>query len=360
MPRCGNILAFRGTPRPLLPQESTDISSANSMDCSFSVWNILGMSRPLSVYVVIFFIGGQFMNGILPLWKDKGLTSHDCVVKVRNILHTKKVGHTGTLDPEVEGVLPICIGEATKIVPFLTDTPKTYVATLTLGTSTDTEDQTGEILQKQKLTSPFTEEEIKEVLGLFVGEISQQVPLYSAVKVNGMKLYEYARANLPVERPFRQVTIHDIHFISSSYNEQNYTQSIQFEVVCSKGTYIRTLCVEMGKKLGLPAHMSSLVRTASDNISELDTLSLEKLTQIVHNDQQAALISMERGLLHLGELTVDQYTKQKVLYGQKLPLPEKVPITDFFRVKHNEELLAIYQLHPNGKEIKPARVFNFT
>lgn len=299
------------------------------------------------------------MNGILPLWKDKGMTSHDCVVKIRNILHTKKVGHTGTLDPEVEGVLPICIGEATKIVPFLTDTSKTYVATLTLGSSTDTEDQTGEIVHTHKLTSPFSEQEIEEVLQLFVGEIFQQVPLYSAVKVNGMKLYEYARANLPVDRPFRNVTIHGIHFISSSFNEKAHTQSIQFEVTCSKGTFIRTLCVDIGKKLGFPAHMSSLVRTASGNISELDTLSLEKLTQKVKKDEEIPLLPMYKGLHHLEQLTVDQDTKQKVLYGQKLPLTKNVPATDFFSVMHQKELLAIYQLHPNGKEIKPVRVFNF-
>lgn len=206
------------------------------------------------------------MNGILPLWKNKGMTSHDCVMLVRKILHTKKVGHTGTLDPEAEGVLPICVGEATKIVPFLMDTSKTYRAALTLGFSTDTEDHTGKVMQTYKLMDQISEQVIKDVLQLFVGEISQQVPLYSAVKVNGMKLYEYARENIPVERPIRKVTIQNMKYLSSSFNEKDHTQTIQFEVTCSKGTYVRTLCTDIGRKLGLPAHMSDLARTASGSI----------------------------------------------------------------------------------------------
>ncbi len=127
------------------------------------------------------------MNGILPLWKPKGMTSHDCVIKIRKLFKTKKVGHTGTLDPEVEGVLPICVGEATKIVPFLTDTVKTYIATATIGTSTTTEDHTGEIIERKPVSSKLSSTMIEETLDSFQGKIQQQVPYYSAVKVNGKK-----------------------------------------------------------------------------------------------------------------------------------------------------------------------------
>src|SRR5690625_2522556 len=143
----------------------------------------------------------DWMNGILPLWKPKGLTSHDCVIQVRKLFKTKKVGHTGTLDPEVEGVLPICIGQATKVVPFLTDTKKTYIAELKLGSTTETEDSYGETIKETEVDYFPSDEEINLALQSFHGEVTQIPPMYSAVKVKGKKLYEYARANEKVERP---------------------------------------------------------------------------------------------------------------------------------------------------------------
>ena len=131
------------------------------------------------------------------------MTSHDCVFKARKILQTKKIGHTGTLDPDVEGVLPLCIGQATKVVPYLTDTSKTYVAEITLGTATETEDKSGEVIEEKQVTEPISLQAIEEVLEAFTGEIEQIPPMYSAVKVNGRKLYEYARKGEQVERPVR-------------------------------------------------------------------------------------------------------------------------------------------------------------
>ncbi|QGH34579.1 tRNA pseudouridine(55) synthase TruB [Gracilibacillus salitolerans] len=299
------------------------------------------------------------MDGILPLWKNKGMTSHDCVFKVRKILGTKKVGHTGTLDPEVEGVLPICIGEATKIVPYLTDTTKTYRATATLGISTDTEDQTGAIQNQVNVETEISSESINSILQEFCGEITQQVPLYSAVKVKGKKLYEYARANEPVERPFRQVEIHNIRFLSSRYDKVEKKQSIELEVTCSKGTYVRTLCVDIGEKLGFPSHMSHLVRIATGNLSEQDTYTLEQVQEHLDSNQSVPLLSINKVLTHLDELEIDEKTKEKVLHGQKLPLPSTMPDTTFFRVTYHDQIVAIYQIHDNKKEIKPARVFRF-
>ncbi|MFD1037942.1 tRNA pseudouridine(55) synthase TruB [Virgibacillus byunsanensis] len=297
------------------------------------------------------------MDGILPLWKPKGLTSHDCVVKVRKLLRTKKVGHTGTLDPEVEGVLPICIGEATKIVPFLTDTKKTYIAEVKLGAATDTEDSHGKITNQTEILNPPSLQIIENVLQSFRGQITQIPPMYSAVKVKGKKLYEYARANETVERPRRQITIHHLELLAQTTNE---TDTFQVKVVCSKGTYIRTLCVDIGEALGYPAHMSNLIRLATGSISKEDTVTFTEMDEAIEqNLQEKLVLPITRGIDHLDCLFVDEETKNKVLHGQKLKQPEIVPNTDPFAVMFDKQLLAIYQTHPEKPEqIKPVRVFN--
>ena len=296
------------------------------------------------------------MDGILPLWKPKGLTSHDCVAKIRKIYQTKKVGHTGTLDPEVEGVLPICIGQATKIVQFLTETNKTYIAELQLGQTTETEDSYGEIIEDVDVASFPSDKEIDNVLASFQGEITQIPPMYSAVKVNGRKLYEYARANEFVERPKRQVNI--LYIERLSINPKNNT--IGFKVICSKGTYIRTLCVDIGEKLGYPAHMSFLKRTETGSFTEKEAITFEEISDAAErNDHHSLLRPISVGVDHLAQLSVDQETKWRIANGQKLPRPDKLPDTNPFVMMHDDELLAIYQLHEkNPDEIKAVRVFN--
>ncbi|GGA62671.1 tRNA pseudouridine(55) synthase TruB [Ornithinibacillus halotolerans] len=293
------------------------------------------------------------MDGILPLWKPKGMTSHDCVMKIRRLFGTRKVGHTGTLDPEVEGVLPICIGQATKIVQFLTETKKIYVAELTLGTSTETEDAYGNIVEEVTVEKIPSLQEIENVLQSFVGEIKQVPPMYSAVKVNGKKLYEYARANETVDRPVRKVFIHDINLLSTE------EKSITFRVTCSKGTYIRTLCVDIGEELGYPAHMSFLVREATGEITKEDTITFEEIESASADKRHEFLLPITNGLTHLDTLQVDTETKQKVLNGQKLIKPKIITDTKPFKVMHGERILAIYAVHPNKEqEIKPIRVFS--
>ncbi len=296
------------------------------------------------------------MNGILALWKPKGFTSHDCVMKIRRIYQTKKVGHTGTLDPEVEGVLPICIGQATKIVPFLTDTTKTYIAEVMIGISTETEDAHGEIVEEKALEQPLTEEMILEVLESFKGEITQIPPMYSAVKVNGRKLYEYARANQTVERPERKVQIYEIEKLENIDSPTNF----KIKVVCGKGTYIRTLCVDIGKKLGYPAHMAELERTGTGSINQEDTVTFEQLEAMKDIDELTAqLLPITAGIDHLDCLFVDDDTKQRVQFGQKLPKPAQIMKTDPFAVMYGEKLLAIYQTHPEDETlIKSVRGFN--
>ncbi|GGB30663.1 tRNA pseudouridine(55) synthase TruB [Virgibacillus dakarensis] len=295
------------------------------------------------------------MDGIIPLWKPKGLTSHDCVMKIRKLLHMKKVGHTGTLDPEAEGVLPICVGQATKIVPFLTDTNKTYLAEITLGTATETEDGTGQVIDRKMVEKQPALQAIETVLQSFTGEITQIPPMYSAVKVNGKKLYEYARANQPVDRPERTVTIFELAFI-----EFINDASFKINVVCSKGTYIRTLCVDIGQRLGYPAHMSALTRTRTGSIAQSDTVTFTAIEKAVKMDQtKKLLLPITRGLTHLDCIMVDDDTKQKVLCGQKLAKRDLRFKTDPFLMMHQDKVLAIYQTHPeNDKQIKPVRVFS--
>lgn len=305
-------------------------------------------------------LGGRLMNGIIPLWKPVGMTSHDCVIKLRRLFETKKVGHTGTLDPEVSGVLPICIGEATKIVPYLTDTQKTYRAEITLGKATDTEDQTGQIIEEELVDEPISTDEITQVLEKFIGKIEQVTPLYSAVKVKGKKLYQYARDDQTVERPIRQVTIHSIELAPNSLIAHDDTVTFEIETTVSKGTYIRTLAVDIGKALGYPAHMSRLVRTATANFNENNSIEFEQLEKLKADGQlMSALLPLEAGISHLPDHLVDVDTAKKVSYGQKLPKPSNWVDDQPYRIEFNQKTLAIYQVHPEKPtEIKPLRVFN--
>ncbi|SEN57021.1 tRNA pseudouridine synthase B [Amphibacillus marinus] len=301
------------------------------------------------------------MNGIVPLWKPVGLTSHDCVIKLRRIFATKKVGHTGTLDPEVAGVLPICIGEATKVVPYLTNTKKTYLAEVTLGIATDTEDQTGQIIDQVAINQQLSKTTIKAVLANFVGEITQITPLYSAVKVNGRKLYEYARANEPVERPIRHVTVHQLAYIEDSFSQTDGKVSFKISTTVSKGTYIRTLAVDIGRALGYPAHMSHLIRTRTADFTEATAIGLDQLESLKQEgDLQRILLPIEAGLTHLPIHNVSASLAKKVLNGQKLARPEGWSANEVYRIEYEDKLLAIYQVHPSNSDlIKPLRVFNY-
>lgn len=211
------------------------------------------------------------MDGIINVYKEKGYTSHDVVAKLRGILHQKKIGHTGTLDPDATGVLPVCLGKATKVCELLTDKKKTYFAVVRLGVQTDTQDLTGTILEEREVQ--VTEEQIRETAASFLGDYEQIPPMYSAVKVNGKRLYELARQGKEVERKARRVHIYtcDIMDIALADNE------FSMEVTCSKGTYIRTLCQDIGEKLGCGAAMASLVRTQVDRFQLEDALTLERI-----------------------------------------------------------------------------------
>ncbi|NLI67618.1 MAG: tRNA pseudouridine(55) synthase TruB [Bacilli bacterium] len=298
------------------------------------------------------------MDGIIPLKKPKGLTSHDCVKKIRSITGIKKAGHTGTLDPNVEGVLPICLGEATKVIPFLQQLKKVYIAEVTLGTATTTEDADGEVIERKEMLDPPTDAEIEAALQSFIGEIKQTPPMYSAVRVKGKRLYEYARENKSVERPERTVTIYDIKR-RKDLEELKDNASFTIEVSCSKGTYIRTLAVDIGKRLGYPAHMSKLIRIETDSFTIDETVTFSELEKAKEEDRLDELIlPVGRALRHLPKIQVGHALKKRVLQGQKLRQP-KEKLNAPFVIMHQHELLAIYEYDKRERgKIKPVRVFN--
>lgn len=240
--------------------------------------------------MMVTIFGGGLVDGIIPLYKERGMTSFDCVNRVRHIVHEAHVGHAGTLDPNVDGVLPICLGKATKCVDFLHEKPKEYSGELTIGIATTTEDLDGEIINQKKLDHQISDERIKSAMSSLTGTITQIPPMYSSVKVNGKRLYEYARAGETVQRPSRQIQINHFKMVANNFDAQKGQQRVRFVVNCSKGTYVRTLAVDLAKRLGYPGVMSSLTRTKSGGFSLDQTLSLEDLSDLAANQLIAQYI----------------------------------------------------------------------
>ena len=224
--------------------------------------------------------GKHMYDGIINVYKEAGFTSFDVVAKLRGILHQKKIGHTGTLDPEVEGVLVVCLGKATKLCDILPDHDKVYEATLLLGTVTDTEDTTGEVLNSVPVgENEFSMQELEEVIDRFRGSYLQIPPMYSAIKKDGKKLYEYARQGQEVVREPRPVTIHQLEIISVELPR------VLLRVSCSRGTYIRSLCRDIGEKLGCGGCMEHLVRTQACGFDISDSLKLGVIETLAGEDK---------------------------------------------------------------------------
>jgi tRNA pseudouridine55 synthase len=300
------------------------------------------------------------LEGILPLFKPAGLTSHDCVFKLRKILKTKKVGHTGTLDPDVTGVLPICIGKATKVAEYITDAGKAYEGEVTIGFSTTTEDASGETVEKKMVNRTIPREEIQQVLNSLTGEIEQTPPMFSAVKVGGVRLYEYARKGIEVERPSRKVKIFSIELLDERTEYSGETISFRFRVSCSKGTYIRTLAVMIGERLGYPAHMSHLTRIQSASYSLKDCLTFEEVEKLMADGTISTVLRpLETALSHLPKLLINDKVAEKVKNGALLPIPEHLKTSNGPIIAETKDgmALAIYAKHPNKPDLlKPVKV----
>lgn len=300
------------------------------------------------------------MEGIIPLWKEKGMTSHDCVFKMRKILKTKKIGHSGTLDPDVEGVLPIAIGKATKVIEYMVDSKKTYEGEITLGYSTTTEDRSGEVVSSKPVDSDLSIEDIDKIMSSFIGEIIQTPPMYSAVKVKGKRLYEYARAGEKIERPSRAVNIYNYERTSDvNYNKIANTASFSFKVSCSKGTYVRTLAVDTGESLGFPAHMSKLIRTESGGYQSSDSFTLAQVKEAMDNLEIEKIIKpLETVLTPFSAYELNEEEWNRVRNGALIPKAEipgnkKMPVVFYI----NQKAVAIYSDHPTKLDLlKPIKV----
>ncbi|MFD2700157.1 tRNA pseudouridine(55) synthase TruB [Paenibacillus shunpengii] len=298
-------------------------------------------------------------EGVLPLYKPAGFTSHDVVAKMRGILKMKRIGHTGTLDPQVTGVLPLCLGRATRVVEYLQELPKEYEATLRLGIATDTEDITGEITDQVDQVE-VSSEDVKQVLEQFVGKISQVPPMYSAVKVDGKRLYELARQGKTVERKSREVTIHELELTGLTIKE-GYPE-ISFRVLCSKGTYIRTLCVDIGKTLGYPSTMVELTRTMSAGIPVGRCLKIEEIEQCVYEGTLSSyLIPTDQSIWNMPAYRLEEGYENSVFQGKKLSdtlVNQKINEEGLLRLySANEQFLGIFDWTAESGIITPVKVF---
>lgn len=298
-------------------------------------------------------------EGILPLWKEAGMTSHDCVFKLRKILKMKRIGHTGTLDPDVEGVLPICLGQATKVAEYVMAQGKSYRAVVSLGTATTTEDASGEVIEQATESLTLSREKLLNVLAELTGTIVQTPPMYSAVKVNGRRLYEYAREGKVIERPSREVTIHHLELLSPDKEWQGDSIEFEIDVACSKGTYIRTLAVQIGEKLGVPAHMKKLTRTEAGGFRSEEAVTLAEVEQLVQSKRLESIIQpIERALTEWPYHEIPQSLEKGFANGQTLPAHTDLDVHDKIVVGKQGIAHAVYILHPEKEGyMKPEKMF---
>ncbi|GFN31847.1 tRNA pseudouridine(55) synthase TruB [Paenibacillus xylaniclasticus] len=302
------------------------------------------------------------MEGIIAVWKPAGWTSHDVVAKVRGITRERRIGHAGTLDPQVTGVLPLCIGRATRVVEYLQERPKAYEAVLQLGIATDTEDMTGNVIEEADSVT-VTKEQVAAVLASFVGEIEQVPPMFSAVKIDGKRLYELAREGVTVERKARKVTIYEIGLLD--FEQDDHRPTLRFEVQCSKGTYIRTLCVDIGKKLGVPAAMAELTRTVSGGFTREDCLTIEQIAQLQQDGHlQSRIMSVDRALLHMPEAIATGRAAEMALQGRKISAERLsgakslLPHQPVRLYDSNRRFLGIFEWNDEQRLLSPVKVFN--
>ncbi|MFH5849497.1 tRNA pseudouridine(55) synthase TruB [Clostridium perfringens] len=267
------------------------------------------------------------MNGVINIYKNTGMTSFDVVAIVRRVAKMKKVGHTGTLDPAASGVLPVCLGKATKIIDYIMENKKVYRVNLKLGMVTDTYDLEGEVLREED-ASHITKDEILNCINSFLGTIDQVPPMYSALKQNGVRLYELARQGIEVHREARKITIYSIENIKIESND-----NIQMDVCCSKGTYIRSLCYDIGEKLNVGATMTALERIQNGTFTKEEAINIEDLTEEL---LEKNIISIEKALDSFEKITVNEKFGKLLRNGVKVfdnrMYSEEVEFNKLYRV----------------------------
>lgn len=299
-------------------------------------------------------------NGIMNVYKEAGFTSHDVVAKLRGICKQKKIGHTGTLDPDAVGVLPVCFGSGTKLCDMLTDWDKEYIAVLHLGTVTDTQDISGRVLLNAdpNIIQAVTEAQTAESVMSFLGEYDQIPPMYSALKVNGKKLYELARAGQEVERKPRRVQIKELEILEMSL------PTVRFRVVCSKGTYIRTLCHDIGEKIGCGGVMAALERSRVGIFGIEEALTLSQIERLRDENKISSVIIPPDGVFdQCRAVKVTPEGRRLLENGNRLPgcmLAEHVRLQESEQVRMYDEegkFYGIYQYCSDVDEARPVKMF---
>lgn len=295
-------------------------------------------------------------NGIINVYKEKGFTSFDVVAKLRGIFKQKKIGHTGTLDPDATGVLPVCLGKATRVCDLLTEKDKEYEAVLLLGKKTDTGDISGTVLEEKEVS--IEEDVVRHAILSFVGEIEQVPPMYSALKVNGQKLCDLARQGITIERKARKVKIYEIQIL-----EMNLPR-VRFLVSCSKGTYIRTLCEDIGGKLGLPSCMESLVRTRVADFTLDQAYSLSEIEKLVKENCAEEIVQKTDVVFKHDPAVMAKQKYEKILYNGNRMKPEffydyKEEYNDSNIRVYDEKknFIGIYKLDRERMDLKPIKIF---
>ena len=319
------------------------------------------------------------LNGILNVYKEAGWTSFDVVAKLRCILKTKKIGHGGTLDPSVTGVLPIAVGKSTRLLEYMEAAGKIYEGQVTIGFSTETEDADGAIVNQTPVKNNLTESEIDSAMSRFVGKIKQIPPMYSAVKINGKKLYEYARAGQTIERPAREI----VRTSPIDWNKEEGLVTFSFKVECSKGTYVRTLAVDLADSLGYAGHMSKLQRTASNGLLIKDAIKLSKIEEIQESGKLSTILypaeyavsdlprvnltTVQFDMARVGkkfaqsdwtnEVETADSSVNKTKQQEYLLTDLSLLTTEKFAAFYNDKLVAVYMKHPEKEGIwKPNKV----
>ncbi|MDF1616360.1 tRNA pseudouridine(55) synthase TruB [Petrocella sp. FN5] len=297
-------------------------------------------------------------NGIINVYKEKDFTSHDVVAVLRGILGQKKIGHTGTLDPQAVGILPVCLGKATKVADLLTDKDKTYKTRFKLGEETDTQDHTGEVIDRKPYSVDNTT--ILETIKSFLGDHDQLPPMYSAIKIDGRKLYDVARSGQTIERKKRRITIYDI------YDIQIDLPFIEMTVHCKKGTYIRTLCRDISEALGTCGHMVELERTASGIFTKETALTLEDIKNLVHDNKiSEAIVQVDTLFSHYQRFVINPDYNLMLYNGNKLPLEaimnydtNEIVDKTCYNVYNNEgDYMGIYEWLSQKNLLMPVKFF---
>lgn len=304
------------------------------------------------------------IHGIINVYKEKGFTSHDVVAKLRGMTKQRKIGHTGTLDPDATGVLPVCLGRATKLCDLLTDKDKTYETVLLLGVTTDTQDVSGEVLDR-KSTKELTETQVREAVQSFVGEYDQIPPMYSALKVNGRKLYELAREGKTIERKARRVKIYEIEILEMQLPR------VRMRVTCSKGTYIRTLCHDIGEKLSCGGCMEALVRTKVSRFEIGEAYTLDEISEFCREEKlQRVVLPVDEMFSEYREVAVKEkwdslvhngngFPKKAVLKNPEgeSPTPE-IQDKEWVRVYDSQShFIGIYEYRSKVREYRIVKMF---